>query len=388
MPPTALYADHNATAPLRPVAREAMLRALDVGGNPSSVHGAGRAARRLLEDARETLAALTGSQPDLLTFTSGATEALHLAMESAKAAGFGAGGRVFVGAGEHDAVWSFARQLWPDLRVIPVDRQIEPDVDWLARALADSAGAGAGPPLVILQAVNNETGTIMPVGPVSTLVRAAGGALVCDAVQAAGKTGWAAVQGYGDWTVISSHKLGGPPGAGLLASAPGIPVINQRPGGGQERGARAGTPNVAAMCGFAAAAAEGMPDEAVRQWSQRTGAARDAYERALCQSCPDAVVIAATVTRVANTSCVALPGWEAARQVMALDLEGAAVSAGAACSSGKVRSSRVLEAGGHPPEIASCAIRASFGWNSLAGEGARLAQLHVAAARRAHRLAA
>jgi cysteine desulfurase len=385
-----LYADHNATVPLRPGARAAMVRALDLGGNASSVHGEGRAARAIVEGARETLAELLGCQPALLTFTGGATEALHLALESAYLSGYGAPAAegappaVFIGAGEHDAVWAMTFALWPQARVIPVDLDIKPDPDWLAGELA-----GAGPrPLVILQAMNNETGTLVPLGRISTLVRATGGSLLCDAVQAFGKIGAGAFQGFADWLVVSSHKIGGPVGAGALVRAPGAELVNRRPGGGQELSMRAGTQNVAAIAGFAAAAAEACTDEAVAAFQQQTGAERDAYEAMLRAGAPDAVIIAEWALRAANTSCVALPGWEAARQVMALDLAGAAVSAGAACSSGKVKASRVLLAGGHSAAVATSAIRASFGWSSIAGDGERLASLHLAAAQRARRLAA
>lgn len=383
--PPRLYADHNATVPLRPAARAALMAALEAGGNPSSVHGEGRAARAILEGARETLAGLLGAQPALVTFTSGATEALHLALESARAMGFGGadGADVYLGAGEHDAAWAMARHLWPQAQVIPVSRDLVPDLDWLEARLAERAAMpDPARPLVVLQAMNNETGTLVPLGRVSTLVRLRGGALVCDAVQAFGKTGTGTLQGSADWLVVSSHKIGGPAGAGALVAAPGAEVVSRRPGGGQERGVRAGTQNVAAIAGFAAAALEACPDAALAAWQRQVAAERDAYEDAMLAARPDAVVVARRALRAANTSCLAIPGWDAARQVMALDLAGAAVSAGSACSSGKVKASRVLAAGGWPPDVAGSAIRASFGWSSAPGDGARLAALHLAAASR------
>lgn len=378
-----LYADHNATTPLRPAALAAMTRALEQGGNPSSVHGPGRAARATLEAARETIAAALDARPDSVVFTSGATEGLHLAMESARAMGFGP---VLVGAAEHDAVWAYAGVLFPDFETIPVDLDLRPDLDWLAGRL-DRLDQGQRP-LVILQAANNETGTVMPVGRAAAMVRQRGGALICDAVQALGRIDPIGFAGATDWLVLSSHKIGGPPGAGALIAAPGLIVGGPRAGGGQERGARPGTQNVPAIAGFAAAVAEVCADGAVASYQALTGAERDAYEAMMLDGMPGAQVMGAGAMRLANTSCLAIPGWEAARQVMALDLEGAAISAGAACSSGKVKMSRALAAAGHPPDLASSAIRASFGWTTQAGDGARLASLHLAAARRARRLAA
>lgn len=377
-----LYADHNATTPLRPAARAAMLRALEEGGNPSSVHGPGRAARATLEAAREALAAALDARPDSVVFTSGATEGLHLAMESARAMGFGP---VLVGAAEHDAVWAYAGVLFPDFETIPVDGDLVPDLGWLAERLGQLAGQR---PLVILQAANNETGTVVPVGRAAALVRQQGGALICDAVQALGRIDPIGFAGATDWLVVSSHKIGGPPGAGAVIAAPGLIVGGPRAGGGQERGARPGTQNVPAIAGFAAAVTEACAPEAIRAWQALTGAERDAYEAMMLDGMPGARVMGAGALRLANTSCLAIPGWEAARQVMALDLEGAAISAGAACSSGKVKMSRALAAAGHPPDLAASAIRASFGWTTQAGDGARLASLHLAAARRARRLAA
>lgn len=365
-----LYADHNATSPLRPEARDAMLRGLEIGGNPSSVHGEGRRAKAMLEDARELLADVSEARPEAVTFTSGATEALHLAIASAKPAGFGP---VFVSAAEHDAVWSHALRLWPDVEVIPIDRDGRPMLDVLEARLN---GVG-GRPLIIAQAANNETGVIFPVGRLANLARNAGGALLCDAVQAFGKISVSAFAGFADWLVVSSHKIGGPPGAGALIAAPGAPVASDRSGGGQERGARPGTENVPAIMGFAAAADRACRDDAVAVFQVQTGAERDAFEAAVRIGMPDVVILASEAPRLPNTSCIALPGREAARQVMGLDLAGAAISAGAACSSGKVKASRVLTAAGWPSEVAGSAVRASFGWSNQPGDGARLAERYL-----------
>lgn len=373
-----LYADHNATSPLRPEARDAMLRVLDLGGNASSVHSEGRAAKRALEDARESLARTLECGADAVTFTSGATEALHLAMESAKAMGFGP---IYVSAVEHDAVWSYTQRLWPDAQIIPVNEGALIDVDWLDHAFR----VHGGQPLVIAQGANNETGTIQRIDAISTRVRAAGGALLCDAVQLLGKVSVGQFAGLADWLVVSSHKIGGPMGAGALIAAPGIEVVNSRAGGGQERGARSGTENVAALAGFAAAAAVACRDEAVLALQDLTSQARHGFELAVATTLRDVDFVSHRVRRLSNTSCLVVDGWEGARQVMAMDLAGAAVSAGSACSSGKVKMSRILKACGYSDSAAASSIRVSFGWSSRIEDGARLAELYLQAAARAGR---
>ncbi len=354
-----------------------MLAALAVGGNPSSVHGEGRAARRVMEDARETLGRVFEVRPDDITFTSGATEALHLAMHSARAQGFSP---VLVSAVEHDAVWALASELWPEFETIPVDASALIDVDWLKARLATLSPGKR--PLVIAQGANNETGTIQKLDAITTMTRAAGGSVLCDAVQMAGKTKVSSFTGMADWLVVSSHKIGAPMGAGALITLPGTAIVNVRPGGGQERGARAGTENVPAIAGFAAAAAIACTDNAVESFACLTTTERNNFEQALVREL-EITIIGQSCRRLGNTSCVSAPGWEAARQVMALDLAGAAVSAGSACSSGKVKTSRVIAAAGHDVAIATSAIRASFGWNSTPGDGERLARLYLAAASRA-----
>ncbi len=371
-----LYADHNASSPLRPQARAAMMAVMEGAANPSAVHREGRAAKRILEDSREQLAGVLECLSDAITFTSGATEALHIAMDSAKAMGLD--GPVFLSAVEHDAVWVYAQRLWPDAQIVPVNSDCVIDVDWLS----DKLNGIVGRPLLIAQGANNETGSLQPLDRLSTMVRGLGGAILCDGVQMLGKVPVSDFAGFADWFVVSSHKIGGPAGAGALVTSPGTPVVNARPGGGQERGARAGTENIVAASGFAAATAIACTDEAVAQFQTLTQTERDDFEEALARTLPAVCVVAQPARRLANTSCVALPNWEAARQVMALDLAGAAVSAGAACSSGKVKSSRVLTAAGYGPEIAGCAIRASFGWSTQRGDGQALAQIYLKAGAR------
>jgi cysteine desulfurase len=338
-----IYLDANASEPLRPEARAAMLAALDVTGNPASVHGAGRAARRMLEDARESLAIRFGGRPAGLVFTSGGTEADALAIHA-----LGADRRIIIGATEHDAVRSAASHAM----VLPVDRDGVADLavlaDWLNQ----------GPPtLVCLMLANNETGVIQPVVEAAALCRQHAALLHVDAVQAAGRLPVDLDRLGVHSLALSSHKLGGPPGAGALLLAPEVSTISSLiAGGGQERGRRGGTPPLPAIAGFAAAA-NAANDTA------RLVPLRNAIEQAA--STEGAIVCGAQARRLANTTCLALPDVRADAQVIALDLDGFAVSAGAACSSGKVTSSHVLEAMGFGP-FAGQAIRVSLPWNATA----------------------
>ncbi|HVC61777.1 MAG TPA: aminotransferase class V-fold PLP-dependent enzyme [Acetobacteraceae bacterium] len=344
------YLDANATEPLRPEARAAIAAALDVTGNPSSVHAAGRAARRIMEDAREALAARFGGRPADLVFTSGGTEADAMAIHA-----LGAGRRIIIGATEHDAV----REAAQGAAILPVDRAGIADLAALAALLA------AGPPaLVCLMLANNETGTLQPVADAVALCRRYGARLHVDAVQAAGRMAVDFAALGADSLAISSHKLGGPSGAGVLLLAPGVSAIPPLiAGGGQERGRRGGTPPVAAIAGFAAAALASGNAAALAPL-------RDAAEHAAV-AC-GAVVCGAGAPRLPNTTCLALPGVRADAQVIALDLAGIAVSAGAACSSGKVAASHVLAAMGLGP-LAGQAIRISLPWNATAADVAAFA---------------
>ena len=351
------YLDANATEPLRPEARAAALAAMDLVGNPSSVHAAGRAARRVLEDARADIAGQFGAVPETVVFTSGGTEANALAIHALRR-----GRRVIVGATEHDAV----RAAAPDALVLPVDGDGVADLDALARLLAD------GPALVCLMLANNETGTIQPVGAAAALCRAHGALLHVDAVQAAGRI---SVGMVGDSMALSSHKLGGPKGAGALLLGPGVDVSPLLAGGGQERGRRGGTPALPAIAGFAAAAQAPRPDLA---------GLRDVVEAA-AMGC--GAIVLGGAHRLPNTSCLALPGVRADTQVIALDLAGVQVSAGAACSSGKVTASHVLQAMGCGA-LAGQAIRVSLPWNARAGDVALFAQAYADMAARLNRRAA
>ncbi len=346
------YLDHNATAPLRPAARAAMLAALDDFGNPSSVHGFGRRARHIVEQARAAVAALAGVAPDRVIFTSGATEANATALAEA-------GGRgVLVSAIEHDSVTAAV----PGATAIPVTAAGVLDLAALDRLLA----TGPAPALVAVMAANNETGVIQPVAEAASLARRHGARLHCDAVQAAGRLP-VTLAGLGAATLsLSAHKLGGPAGVGALVLGEGVEVAPLIRGGGQERRRRAGTENVAGIAGFgaaaAAAAAEGIADQ------DRLAALRDGLERRIRLLCPDAEIFGAGADRLANTSCLTMPGVPAETQVIAFDLAGIAVSAGAACSSGKVAASRVLTAMGVAGDRAGTAIRVSLGAGTTAAD--------------------
>jgi cysteine desulfurase len=360
-----IYLDGNATEPLRPEARDAMLAALDCVGNPYSVHTAGRAARNLLETAREAIAARFGGNPKDLVFTSGGTEADILAVHA-----LGAGRRVVIGATEHDAI----RSAGPAAAVIPVDRNGVADLTALDAILADGE-----PALVCLMLANNETGTLQRVAEAAAICRRRGATLHVDAVQAAGRMRFALTLLGCDSLALSSHKLGGPTGAGALLLTPDA-AKHVRPliaGGGQERGRRGGTPALAAIVGFAAAA--------IADYDSGTIAAlRDAAETAAV-GC--GAVVCGGTARLANTTCLALPGARADTQVIALDLAGVAVSAGAACSSGKVARSHVLDAMGLG-ELAGQAIRVSLPWNTTRADIDAFAQAYAAMVARLARRAA
>jgi cysteine desulfurase len=356
-----IYLDWNATAPLRPQAREAMVAALDALGNPSSVHAEGRAARRLIDDARRHVAALVGAAPADVVFPSGGTEANATALSPSLRA---ADGRpmdvLLVSAIEHPSVLAGGR--FPADAVVPVQvgRDGTIDLAALERLLASVGGRA----LLSLMHANNETGVVQPVAQAAAIVHAAGGLLHVDAVQAAGRIPCDIKALGADLLAISAHKLGGPKGVGALvrrsdAVSWPAPLIK---GGGQERGTRAGTENVAAVAGFgAAAAAAARHLEAERG---RLGGLRDRLEAGLGAEFPQTVVFGSGAERLPNTTLFALPGVKAETAVIALDLAGVAVSSGAACSSGKVAASHVLAAMGVPAAVARGAVRVSLGYAS------------------------
>lgn len=374
MTKTPVYCDYNAGAPIRAEAAVAMSRALAAGGNASSVHSVGRRMRAMIEDARERVAAALDAQAENVVFTSGATEALHLVLASSGAAA------LIISAVEHDAVFEHARQAARSEHVAPVDANgvVDP------RALEALLEMTPKPALVAVQLANNETGVIQPIAQIATLCRQHGALLLVDAAQAFGRIPVSIADLDATYLVVSSHKLGGPPGAGALVLAPGAPFVTTRFGGGQERGRRPGTENGAALVGFATAVEWALKDRDAE--AKRVAALRDRFEAGLPK---DAVIFRAGAPRLPNTSNFALPGLNAETAVIAIDLEGVAISSGAACSSGKVRSSRVLAAMAVAPELAKAALRVSFGHESKESDvDEALAALNKIAARRAQGAAA
>ena len=369
-----IYLDWNATAPLRPQARAAALAALDSSGNPSSVHAEGRAARRLIEEAREKVAALVAAEPRNVVFTSGGTEANMLALTPASGPDGKAPDRLLISALEHPSVLAGGRFAAAAVQRVPATGDGRIDLAALADALAALEGRRA---LVSLMLANNETGVVQPVSEAARLTHEAGGVLHVDAVQAAGRIPCDINAIGADLLTLSGHKIGAPKGVGAVvrrdAGVPfPAPLIK---GGGQERGARAGTENVAGIAAFGAAAAAALVDLGADAGDMRT--LRDRLEAGLRSASPDIVVFGAGAERLPNTTLFALNGMKAETAVIAFDLEGVAVSSGAACSSGKVQPSHVLAAMGVPPELARAAVRVSLGPTTTQSEIDRTIQAWI-----------
>jgi cysteine desulfurase len=365
MAETRAYLDHNASAPLLPAARTAMLAALDAGANPSSVHAEGRTARRMIEEARGAVAALVGGTAENVVFTSGATEAANTLLTPDWQMGRGAirMSRLYVAASDHPCLLSGGRFAGDRKTVLPVGGNGVLDMAALGSALAGH-DKSEGLPLVAVHAANNETGVIQPVQEIARLVHEAGGVLVVDAVQAAGRIPIDISATYGDYLILSSHKIGGPKGAGAIVARSDLmmpqPLLR---GGGQERGHRAGTENPAALAGFGAAAGEaarGLGEMGAVQ------ARRDRIERIVLSTAPGALIFGRDAGRLPNTSFFALPGIKAETAQIAFDLAGVALSAGSACSSGKVGPSHVLKAMGFGADAG--ALRVSIGHSSTERE--------------------
>jgi cysteine desulfurase len=365
------YLDWNATAPMREEAKAALAAALSLAGNPSSVHAEGRAARVLVETAREQVAALVGALPGNVFFTSSGTEANMLALTPAieTADEKRPRSRLFLSAIEHASVRAggrFPREAVEELPVRPDGRL---DLAALAAAIAKSPRA-----LVSLMLANNETGIIQPVAEAAAIVHAAGGLIHVDAVQAVGRIPCDIGALGADLMALSAHKIGGAKGVGALIRAREDihfpePLIR---GGGQERGLRAGTENMPGIAAFGAAAAAAL----ARGESEiaHMAALRNRLEAGLLASTPDAVVFGRndSVERLPNTALFALPGIKAETAIIAFDLEGVAVSSGAACSSGKVQPSHVLGAMGVSGPLQRGAVRVSLGWNTTAADVEKL----------------
>ena len=342
--PAAIYLDHNATTPVKAEVAARMAALLNEPGNPSSLHRFGRAARRVLEEARADLASLVGAVPEGVIFTASGSEANNLALR-----GF-PGRRLLVSSIEHDSVLRAA----PEAEILPVT---EAGILDLAAAEALLA-RDPRPALVSVMLANNETGAIQPIAELARLAHAHGALLHSDAVQAPGRIPVEMAALGIDLLTLSAHKIGGPPGAAALVLGRGIEIQPLIRGGGQERGRRAGTENWPAIGGFGVAAKLAAADVAE---AGRLATLRDMLEAGLAARQPGLVIFAARVPRLPNTSCFGLAGLKAETQLMALDLAGIAVSAGSACSSGKARPSHVLAAMGVAPDLAATAIRVSLG---------------------------
>jgi cysteine desulfurase len=358
------YLDHNATSPLRPESLSAVTHALTVGGNPSSIHANGRAARAILEEAREQVASLVQAKASEVIFTSGATEANDLALFGAVEGSLAEDEvritRIFVSATEHSSILATADRLaerfpWVRVSRLAVTTDGVIDLEGLRVALRE----GKGRTLVAVMAANNETGMVQPIAEVSKLVREANGLLLVDAVPAAGKIHLDFA--LCDYMVLSAHKIGGPQGCGALLVRDGVPLQPQLVGGGQQRGLRAGTENLSGIAGFGAAAHALADGEGERA---RIAHLRDHFEAALKQAAPESVIFGVKQQRLCSTSCFAIPGLTAETALIGLDLDGVMMSSGSTCSSGKVAVSHVLTAMGVEGALAACALRASFGWSS------------------------
>lgn len=368
------YLDYNATAPVRPAVREAMLEALCLAGNASSIHAEGRKARAMLEQARDDIAALVGAASQDIIFTSGGTEAANTLL---------AGGLSFHGvrpqrlvmlATEHPCVLDGHGFGRAETSRAPVSAEGLVDLDWLRRDLAEH-----GPALLAIQLVNSETGVIQPVADAAEIIHGAGGVVACDAVQAAGKLPVDMAALGADALFLSAHKLGGPQGVGAIAIGGGFVSLETRllRGGGQERGSRAGTENVPGIKGFGVAARIAATE--LLHNAQRCGKLQELAERRLREIAPDVVIFGAGAPRAPNVTAFAAPGFSAQTLLMQFDLRGIALSSGSACSSGKVRRSHVLEAMQVATDIAGGAVRISTGWDSTEADVHRFTAVFAAA---------
>lgn len=354
-----VYLDHNATTPIGSEARDAMLAALDLVGNPSSVHREGRRARALVDRARDGVARLAGAEPREIVFASGASEA-----NAAVLAGR-AWAHVLASAIEHPSLGPSAGQSGQRLE-IPVDSEGQIDLDFVRRVLPVLDGPDDRI-LVTVQSANGETGVLQDITALVTACRAIrpGVFIHTDAVQAAGRLPLAFRALGVDAMTLSSHKLGGPVGAGALVLREGLDLKPLIAGGGQERGQRGGTENVAAIAGFGAAAEVACSKSA--DWG-RVGQLRDRMEAEFLNLTPEALIISRGAPRLSNTTSIAVPGTRAETSVIRLDLAGFAVSAGSACSSGRVSRSPALTAMGLPPALADGALRISLGLTTTEAE--------------------
>jgi len=362
---SAIYLDYNASALVRPEVLEAMTKALADNGNPSAVHAAGRRARARVETARAQVADLVGADPTAVIFSSGGTESNAQGVMSALAAGCE---RLIVGATEHPCVAEAAMASGAPVEVLPVGADGVVDLAWLEAALSRSGRA-----VVATHHANNESGVIQPIAEAAQLVRAAGGWLHVDAIQSAGKVPVDMRVLDADSLTLSSHKLGGPQGVGALVLKEGVSAVRILHGAGQERGLRAGTENVPGIVGFGVAA-----DCAARDLEAMGShiAWRDAAQARV--KAAGATIIGDGADRLPNTLFMAVEGWDSPQQLITLDLAGVMVSAGSACSSGKVKPSKTISAMGLNA-LATGGVRVSGGWGTTEGDWVRFADAWIAA---------
>lgn len=372
-----VYLDHNATSPLRPEAVEAVRTTLEIAGNPSSVHADGRAARRIVEEARRGVATLVGAAPANVVFTSSGSEgAATLLAPGFQARGRAPATRLIVSAVEHSCVLSGGRFPAADVTICPVDSDGVVDLEALSRLL----DADRRPALVALMAANNETGAIQPVAEAARVAHAHGGAIVCDAVQAVGK-GAADLTALGvDALFLSGHKLGAPQGVGAIALAPETTLVPLMRGGAQENRNRAGTENLLGIAGLGAVARalalQGPHD------IDRISTLRGFLEGSIRSICPTVVILSGSRPRLPNTSALLCPTWAGETAVIAFDLAGVSIATGSACASGKVAPSHVTRAMGLDPEAARSVIRISLGWSTSDRDVARFLEVFAAHAAR------
>ncbi|MEM8693142.1 MAG: cysteine desulfurase family protein [Pseudomonadota bacterium] len=364
-----IYLDHNATTPLRQEARDAMIAAMDVAGNPSSVHAEGRAAKAIVERARWQVAALVGCETQEIVFTGSATESAKTAVQA-----FGCEYRTVCAAVEHDAVWAHKH-------IDYAFRTCSSGVLDIAHDF-DTEFLGAVNPLdaFAVQAANSETGVLQDVPSDFSYIAERlpmKSRLLCDAVQIWGKRQFSFRKSGADAAMISAHKIGGPKGAAALIIRTGVDDVERNPlveGGGQEMGRRSGTENVIGIAGFGAAAAAAARDVEAGAWD-RVEKLRNILESALEAASNRIIFVGKDVARLPNTSCFITPGWKGETQVMQMDLSGFAISSGSACSSGKVKASRVLKAMGYSEDEAASAIRVSLGLETTEEDVLRFADV-------------
>lgn len=341
-----IYLDYNATCPIFPEAIKAAADAMAHTGNASSIHADGRAARKIVEDSREQVAKLAGVRAAQIIFNSGATEGNNTILS-----GF-AEKLVLLSPVEHPSVLE-ATPTTTEFLPLKSDGTI--DLDKFEVVMETSA-----PALVCVQLVNSETGIIQPVADIARIAKAKGALVLCDAVQAAGRIAIDFKSLGADYLTLSAHKFGGPQGIGALVFREGLQMPKFMRGGGQEKRQRAGTENVAAIAGFAAASARAL--ENLDAYQTRCKGFQAKLESALKAAVNDLVIVGENAPRVANTTDVILPGASAETQLMAMDLEGVAVSSGSACSSGTFKPSHVLASMGYNADEAKSALRFSTGW--------------------------